>query len=152
MALLVVHGAGALLRDGIESDSAKRVVLSRSTVVRSLETAVDGSGKARVRVVALESGAVGWGSSSVFRERAPAAELLEWSDDVDAPPWEAGESLAPYISTPVAHLDEALGGLARVGPEDVVVDLGCGDGRIPVWTSVGPRVIVRHLESRCDSV
>lgn len=36
---------------------------------------------------------------------------------------------APYVVTPYEVVDEMLL-LARIGPNDVVFDLGCGDGRI----------------------
>ncbi|MGQ0512450.1 MAG: methyltransferase domain-containing protein [Betaproteobacteria bacterium] len=38
---------------------------------------------------------------------------------------------APYIQTPYAVVEEMLA-LAKVGPSDVVYDLGCGDGRIVI--------------------
>ncbi|MBM3368336.1 MAG: class I SAM-dependent methyltransferase [Betaproteobacteria bacterium] len=38
---------------------------------------------------------------------------------------------APYIATPYAVVEEMLQ-LAKVGPSDVVYDLGCGDGRIVI--------------------
>jgi SAM-dependent methyltransferase len=41
------------------------------------------------------------------------------------------QSLAPYIPTPADVVDRMLT-LAKVGREDVVYDLGCGDGRIPI--------------------
>jgi SAM-dependent methyltransferase len=44
---------------------------------------------------------------------------------VDAP------NLAPYVPTPQDVVDRMLA-LARVTKDDVVVDLGCGDGRIPI--------------------
>lgn len=37
----------------------------------------------------------------------------------------------PYVPTPQVVVDEMLR-LARVRPDDFVIDLGCGDGRIPV--------------------
>jgi SAM-dependent methyltransferase len=37
----------------------------------------------------------------------------------------------PYVVTPHAVVDEMLR-LARVGPHDLVYDLGCGDGRIVI--------------------
>lgn len=37
----------------------------------------------------------------------------------------------PYVPTPMEAVDVILG-LAAVGPEDVVYDLGSGDGRIPI--------------------
>jgi SAM-dependent methyltransferase len=44
---------------------------------------------------------------------------------------EGVEDLAPYVSTPAAVVDKMLA-LAEVGPDDVVYDLGCGDGRIVI--------------------
>lgn len=41
------------------------------------------------------------------------------------------QSLAPYIATPDDVVDRMLA-LAQVTREDVVYDLGCGDGRIPI--------------------
>jgi ribosomal protein L11 methylase PrmA len=40
-------------------------------------------------------------------------------------------NLAPYVPTPPDVVDRMLR-LARVGPGDVVYDLGCGDGRIVI--------------------
>lgn len=37
----------------------------------------------------------------------------------------------PYVPTPIPVVDYMLR-LANVGPNDVVYDLGCGDGRIPI--------------------
>lgn len=37
----------------------------------------------------------------------------------------------PYVSTPQAVVDRMLE-MAKVGPRDVVYDLGCGDGRIVI--------------------
>jgi len=37
----------------------------------------------------------------------------------------------PYVPTPQVVVDEMLR-VAKVGPDDFVIDLGCGDGRIPV--------------------
>src|SRR5262245_24496479 len=39
--------------------------------------------------------------------------------------------LAPYVPTPQDVVDRMLA-LAGVGKNDVVLDLGCGDGRIPI--------------------
>ena len=39
--------------------------------------------------------------------------------------------LAPYVPTPQEVVDRMLA-LANVQKSDLVVDLGCGDGRIPV--------------------
>ena len=41
------------------------------------------------------------------------------------------QSLAPYVATPDDVVDRMLV-LAQVTREDVVYDLGCGDGRIPI--------------------
>lgn len=41
------------------------------------------------------------------------------------------QNLAPYIATPDDVVERMLG-LAQVTPKDVVYDLGCGDGRIPI--------------------
>jgi len=41
------------------------------------------------------------------------------------------EAAAPYVPTPVSIVDEMLT-LAGVGPNDVVVDLGSGDGRLVI--------------------
>ncbi len=41
------------------------------------------------------------------------------------------QNLAPFIATPDDVVDRMLT-LAGVGPSDVVYDLGCGDGRIPI--------------------
>jgi SAM-dependent methyltransferase len=45
------------------------------------------------------------------------------------------QTLAPYIATPEDVVDRMLS-LAAVTPEDVVYDLGCGDGRIPIAAAV----------------
>ncbi len=47
-----------------------------------------------------------------------------------APPAQA-QSLAPYVPTPQDVVDKMLE-LAEVTSADVVYDLGCGDGRIPI--------------------
>jgi precorrin-6B methylase 2 len=41
------------------------------------------------------------------------------------------QSLAPYVPSPPEVVDRMLA-LARVTKDDVVYDLGCGDGRIPI--------------------
>jgi ubiquinone/menaquinone biosynthesis C-methylase UbiE len=41
------------------------------------------------------------------------------------------QSLAPYVPTPEDVVDRMLA-LAEVTREDTVIDLGCGDGRIPI--------------------
>ena len=44
---------------------------------------------------------------------------------------DAPTKLAPYVPTPPEVVDRMLA-FARVGPSDVVYDLGCGDGRIVI--------------------
>jgi predicted RNA methylase len=58
-----------------------------------------------------------------------AVLLFSW------PVQEIRQTLAPYIPTPEDVVDRMLA-LARVGPDDVVYDLGCGDGRIPIAAAV----------------
>jgi SAM-dependent methyltransferase len=50
---------------------------------------------------------------------------------VGLPAASSTQSLAPYIATPDDVVDRMLT-LAQVTREDVVYDLGCGDGRIPI--------------------
>lgn len=42
-----------------------------------------------------------------------------------------GQSLAPYVPSPPEVVERMLA-LAKVTKDDVVYDLGCGDGRIPI--------------------
>jgi SAM-dependent methyltransferase len=42
--------------------------------------------------------------------------------------------LAPYVATPLDVVDRMLT-LARVGADDVVYDLGCGDGRVVIMAA-----------------
>jgi SAM-dependent methyltransferase len=55
--------------------------------------------------------------------------LLSWQP---APPQ---QTLAPYIATPDDVVERMLT-LAKVTADDVVYDLGCGDGRIPIAAAV----------------
>jgi precorrin-6B methylase 2 len=52
-----------------------------------------------------------------------------------APQTTQAESLAPYVPTPQEVVDRMLA-LAQVTKNDVVYDLGCGDGRIPITAAV----------------
>ena len=45
-----------------------------------------------------------------------------------------GESLAPFVPTPYEIVERMLV-LAGVGKNDVVYDLGCGDGRIVIMAA-----------------
>ena len=49
----------------------------------------------------------------------------------DAPSTVERRNLAPFVATPADVVDRMLT-LAKVGPRDVVYDLGCGDGRIVI--------------------
>jgi SAM-dependent methyltransferase len=57
--------------------------------------------------------------------RTFAIVLLLWSVQ------KAPTNLAPYVPTPPDVVDRMLT-FAKVGPKDVVYDLGCGDGRIVI--------------------
>ena len=64
---------------------------------------------------------------------------------------------APYVVTPYPVVDEMLR-LARVGPADVVFDLGCGDGRIVIAAAerhgargVGIDIDPRRIEEANDA-
>lgn len=63
---------------------------------------------------------------AVFAAPPVAAVLRAQSQAIPAP-----ASLAPYVPTPEDVVDRMLQ-LARVTKDDVVYDLGCGDGRIVV--------------------
>lgn len=60
-----------------------------------------------------------------------AAALLAVLAFGPPPSLASGQSLAPYIATPDDVVDRMLT-LAQVTRDDVVYDLGCGDGRIPI--------------------
>jgi len=51
-----------------------------------------------------------------------------------AVPVSAQTRLAPYVATPLDVVERMLR-LARVGPRDVVYDLGCGDGRVVIMAA-----------------
>ena len=57
------------------------------------------------------------------------APRIEPSSFLITGPRPAGD--APFLVTPLEVIDQMLG-LARVGPDDVVYDLGSGDGRIVI--------------------
>ena len=58
-------------------------------------------------------------------------------------------SLAPYVPTPADVVDRMLT-LARVGPKDVVYDLGSGDGRIVITAAqkFGARGVGVEIDAR----
>jgi SAM-dependent methyltransferase len=71
----------------------------------------------RRRAISLIAGTAILGAAGVSRLMA----------DTKAPP----KLDVPYVPTPNDVVDRMLQ-LARVGPDDYLIDLGCGDGRIPV--------------------
>jgi SAM-dependent methyltransferase len=62
---------------------------------------------------------------------AAAAALLTWILAGSAGRPISAQSLAPYIPSPEDVVDRMLA-FAKVTGDDVVYDLGCGDGRIPI--------------------
>jgi SAM-dependent methyltransferase len=67
-------------------------------------------------------------SSFVVLSSAPTPSAQTQSKRPDAP------QLAPYV--PTGHdVVERMLSLASVTKNDFVVDLGCGDGRIPIWAA-----------------
>jgi SAM-dependent methyltransferase len=73
------------------------------------------------------------------------AGLLAFS--LISPRAQAPASLAPYVPTPQEVVDQMLS-LAEVTSKDVVYDLGCGDGRIPITAAqkYGARAIGVDIE------
>ena len=65
------------------------------------------------------------GSDVRARAQTPAGSPTVPQKRPDAP------QLAPYVPTPQDVVDRMLA-FAGVGKDDLVVDLGCGDGRIPI--------------------
>lgn len=72
----------------------------------------------------------GCASTSTLESQAPATTA---SPSAQSPGSEAPERSpdVPYVPTPEVVVNEMLS-LAKVGPEDVLYDLGSGDGRIPI--------------------
>ncbi|KAL6051563.1 Class I SAM-dependent methyltransferase [Balamuthia mandrillaris] len=65
------------------------------------------------------------------------------------PTWLEGDSLGPFISTPKEVLLKVLK-LAQVTRDDVVYDLGCGDGRLCIAAALkyGCRAVGVEIESQ----
>jgi len=63
-------------------------------------------------------------------EAAPAG-----AEAASAPTKKPAEKLAPFVPTPEPVVLRMLE-MAGVGPDDVVYDLGCGDGRIPILAAL----------------
>ena len=74
--------------------------------------------------------------------------LLGACGDPPAPPARDPASLAPYVASPEMIVEEMLR-LAEVGPNDVLYDLGSGDGRIVIMAAQihGARGIGFELEA-----
>ena len=64
--------------------------------------------------------------ASICASLLPLALLLAYAAAAGAQYYDV-----PYVPTPQVVVDEMLR-LADVGPQDFVIDLGCGDGRIPI--------------------
>lgn len=62
---------------------------------------------------------------------ALATSLVAFSHSPQNPAQQPAETLAPYVPTPYPIVEKMLE-LAKVTAADVVYDLGCGDGRIPI--------------------
>lgn len=63
---------------------------------------------------------------------SPAPTAPAGAEDLQPPqPRLDAPSLAPYVPTPQEVVDRMLA-LAQITKNDVVYDLGCGDGRIPI--------------------
>lgn len=73
-------------------------------------------------------------NSPVMRRRRPnSVYMVVLAAILVTPFWLDAQSrnLAPFVPTPSDVVDRMLT-LAKVGPRDVVYDLGCGDGRIVI--------------------
>jgi cyclopropane fatty-acyl-phospholipid synthase-like methyltransferase len=64
-------------------------------------------------------------------DTAGATVFLLFLTTVAGSPGPSAQNLAPYIATPEDVVERMLA-LAEVTRQDVVYDLGCGDGRIPI--------------------
>ena len=59
--------------------------------------------------------------------------------------WLEGDSLAPFVVTPMANVLRALE-LANVSSEDTLLDVGCGDGRVVVAAAALRGATARGVE------
>lgn len=80
---------------------------------------------ALVAAIVLLAQAWGWPTTLRANSSSSAIAGVTGQGRPDAP------QLAPYVPTPQQVVDRMLA-LAGVGPGDVIYDLGCGDGRIPI--------------------
>ncbi len=64
-----------------------------------------------------------------------------------------GDSLAPFVVTPMVNVLRGLE-LARVGPSDTLLDVGCGDGRVVIAAAAlcGSTARGLELETRVAAV
>jgi hypothetical protein len=83
-----------------------------------------------------------WWAYSFVRPVRQAAERLGWRRRYP-------ENLGPFLATPDALLDP-LFAFADLGPGDVVVDIGCGDGRIVVAAAERVGCRARGVERSAD--
>ena len=95
-------------------------------------------------VVASLSAAFGARSTFATAAERLAGDLLT--------PQTSTRSLAPYVATPPDVVERMLT-LAKVGPGDVVYDLGCGDGRIVIAAArkFGARGVGVDIDARLIS-
>ncbi|MGO8789489.1 MAG: hypothetical protein ACLQVL_19165 [Terriglobia bacterium] len=106
-----------------------------------------GSGDHRMRV--WDVGAVKAGLTSTERTESAQAGLAEGLPaSGQAPLASSLEHSAPYVTTPQEIVVKMLE-LAKVQPDDVVYDLGSGDGRIVITTAkdFGARAVGVELDS-----
>jgi SAM-dependent methyltransferase len=76
-------------------------------------------------------GAVGAPSVAPFGTGSAVVRAPSWGDAPGQVPASPSPSLAPYVPTPQDVAEKMLE-LAGVGKNDVVYDLGCGDGRLVI--------------------
>ena len=79
--------------------------------------------------------AAGEEKTAVLNSGMPYCFRLDENDQLQIYPGshmkEDAEDLAPYVPSPIEVAAKMLD-MAKVGPKDVVYDLGCGDGRIVI--------------------
>ena len=85
-------------------------------------------------------------------EQEPASLTARLCEYFEAEPedelpgyWLPGDSLAPYVVTPMENVLCALQ-LAGVRPEDTLLDVGCGDGRVVVSAAALHGCTARGIE------
>src|SRR5262245_45253612 len=71
----------------------------------------------------------GHGVNRIASYVAGRAALVALAAMLAGPAHAAAVAVAPFAATPMSVVDEMLK-LAKVGPDDYVIDLGSGDGRL----------------------